>query len=443
MAALEDDSVAQVEFGICLEHGLGVERDEQSSFRLYETASCNNNVVAAGYCALSLHFGIGVCEDVESAADYYNIHLNSPSFVTDNCPRCSRGLNRRPVLKPHLENQHLPTDTDDIHSSRASRASQDRRRGAKNAQRYDFGGFRIPVSIQEFRVEPMTSTRGGSVGRGSFGNVAVATDPKNHEKRIAVKRSIKASDRAVFIREITILAKLKHPRVIEMRGWWMDHESRTIGILMQYAQNGDLSRHLGIRGRPPPHEFCGATRQATIICDILLGMRYIHSLNVIHRDLKPANIFVDENWRCLLGDFGLSRLDSAEGPPTRDAFTPCYAAPEMRTPGVTYDEKVDVFAFGLVVYEIIEGRAVFPHEPSDVLPNIPVHFGGLMQRLIPRCWCLDPIGRPSFGDIFTEFQRYGFAILPGADTTVISQAVSEVLALERANKALASGNASS
>jgi serine/threonine protein kinase len=69
-------------------------------------------------------------------------------------------------------------------------------------------------------------------------------------------------------------------------------------------------------------------------------MGYVHSLHIIHRDLKPANILLDESWRGLTGDFGLSRPMSAFGPPTPETGTREYAAPEQRDPGGEYDRTV-------------------------------------------------------------------------------------------------------
>jgi serine/threonine protein kinase len=152
----------------------------------------------------------------------------------------------------------------------------------------------------------------------------------------------------------------------------------------------------------------------------------------MHRDLKPANILVDENWRGLIGDFGLSRSMIGAGLPTPDVGTPLYAAPEQMTPGVQYTGKVDVFAFGLIVYEIIREIPVFREPRSTQLPSvtIPDGFGRLMQKLIPRCWSLNPNDRPSFESIICDFDSCGFSILPGADGRAISEAVSEVLKAE-------------
>jgi serine/threonine protein kinase len=291
----------------------------------------------------------------------------------------------------------------------------------------------MPRSILRYRVAATRSQDGESLGKGSYGTVTFENDPRRPEKKIAVKRSWNPNHRKNFIREIENLVRLRHPRVIQIYGW-APRESNTFEIQMQYAAHGALSTHLTDPKSGSPRSFGDATRKAQLICDIVLGMRYmyIHSHDIIHRDLKPANILLDENWRGLIADFGLSRSTSAEGPPTADRFTLLYAAPEQLVPGRQYGEKVDIFAFALVVYEIVGDVPVFRQVRSGQLPVLPPRFGPVMRELIPRCWSKNPNDRPSFQDIFETFAGCGFAILPDADATAISQAVSEVLQVENA-----------
>jgi serine/threonine protein kinase len=93
---------------------------------------------------------------------------------------------------------------------------------------------------------------------------------------------------------------------------------------------------------------------------------------------------------------------------TGDTGTVHYAAPEMFREGV-YTSKIDVFSFGLICYEILVGSGVFPESMAIFpimrqlmkgdMPPIPERCGKFMQRLISRCWSLDPESRPSFAEI--------------------------------------------
>jgi hypothetical protein len=109
-----------------------------------------------------------------------------------------------------------------------------------------------------------------------------------------------------------------------------------------------------------------------------------------------------------------------------------YAAPEQIAAGLHCTEKVDVFAFGLILYEIIGDSPPFPRGRTTALPSveIPDDYGLFMQDLIPRCWSHAPTARPSFQDIFDEMVNCSFGILPGVDAAAISQAVTAVLHLE-------------
>jgi serine/threonine protein kinase len=142
----------------------------------------------------------------------------------------------------------------------------------------------------------------------------------------------------------------------------------------------------------------------------------------------------------MICDFGLSRPDYVNGAPTNDTGTYQYAAPEQLYQNYQHTAKTDVFAFGLILYEIISNTPVFAGSLrlAEVvrrlrdrrLPEIPATFGSVMQRLIPRCWLNAPRDRPSFHEIFCEFETAGFEILPNVDAAAIKEAVSSVIAAE-------------
>jgi hypothetical protein len=383
------------------------------SFVYYQISMEAGNPVAVAHCALSAHFGVGAGEDVELAAGYYDSVMEcDPPFVTRNTDRCFRGLNKRQVRKPLGDIQQTQT----LYQQAGMR------------DKAEFDGLLVSQSILLSRAEPLYSDGGALLGSGSFGLVRLAIDPHVPERAIAVKRV--GSNRQAFFEEVANMNKLRHPCVVALYGW-STSDSGTCEIQMQLARRGALSRHLTARNSPIPRSFGNPTQKGILLCDIVLGMRHVHSHRIIHRDLKPANIFIDGNGRGLIGDFGLSHSISAKGLPTEAVGTPLYAAPEQTEDGVAYTEKVDVFAFALISYEIIGDWPIFPGGRPDRFPEIPDTFGSLMQRLIPRCWSCKPRHRPSFEAIFAEFQKCEFAILPGVDAKSILQAVSEVLEKEQ------------
>jgi serine/threonine protein kinase len=285
--------------------------------------------------------------------------------------------------------------------------------------------------MERYRVGPIRGRGKKVLGSGSYSKVILVETGKHHEQNIALKQSLSWGDRAKFVQEITHLFKLQHPCVIKIYGWSLD-SSKIFEIRMRYAENGSLDKYLP-RHRSRQGRRLDARQRARLICDIVLGMRYVHSRKIVHGDLKPANILLDGNWRGLICDFGMSQTMSAEGLATREVGTGLYAAPEQLQYGTDYTAKVDVFAFGLILYEIIGDVPAFPGYRSALVPTltIPDEFGLLMQQLIPRCCSLRPGDRPSFSEVFDEFTSCGFAIVPGADVDAIRQEVSDVLKGER------------
>jgi serine/threonine protein kinase len=158
--------------------------------------------------------------------------------------------------------------------------------------------------------------------------------------------------------------------------------------------------------------------------------------------LKPSNILIDSLGQALIGDFGTSRLEIDDVTLASDTGTVHYAAPEMFKEGNSTN-KADVFWFGLVLYEILVGSAVFLSSayPKPVMkgilagdmPESPAKCGKFIQNLIARCWSLNPEDRPSFDQILEEFQTCNFAIVPGADPKQLRSYAWGIIAWEDGN----------
>jgi serine/threonine protein kinase len=134
----------------------------------------------------------------------------------------------------------------------------------------------------------------------------------------------------------------------------------------------------------------------------------------MHCDLKPSNILIDKNGCAWISDFGTSQFEESDRTQTTATGTVHYAAPEMFEDN-GYTNKVDVFSFGSVLYEILAGKPVFPPDmmPFPVLrqlhkkkmPEIPEDIQGYARDLIKRCWSFDPAKRPSFDQILAELRQ--------------------------------------
>jgi TPR repeat protein/serine/threonine protein kinase len=404
-AATRGDSDAQANYGFCLEHGLGVDQNPSEAVEFYKRSMLQHNPVGTSHYALSVHFGWGCCEDLEAALDHYDFIFKRPaSLLAANSARCLRGLNKRPPPKADLR--------------------------PEIAHPTSINPFDPVCVIMRYRVDPIVSLYGSGLGLGGFVLVTRERDPRHPETLIAVKHILRTEWR-YFVREVDSLARARHPCVVQLIGW-SRIGSRSFQIWMKLAVNGPIADHFPGGRRAYLGLLRDPTRQACLLCDIVLGMKHVHACGIMHRDLKPANILLDENWRGLIADFGCSRLLSSirTHPPEWGVGTFAYAAPEQLEAQEWYTEKVDVFSFGLVAYEIVRGVRAYSARAQRTLPELPLTLGPLMQNLIRRCWSLNPAERPSFQDILQEFSASGWAILPHADPKVIEESVLKVIRLE-------------
>jgi hypothetical protein len=412
------DADSAVDFGFCLEHGLGVDQNLVESVRHYRKAADRGSPSGRFQLSLSLHYGIGCDVDLDEAASFCTELLGHTkgARLVDSF-RCLRALNQAEY--PGLQTRKVISQRSDIlHHYESTRP---------------FNFVSAPSGLYARRPGKVD---GQMIGTGGASKVTVQRDPTTG-KRVAVKHIWFPT--ASFMMEVESLAKLNHPCILRIVGWrHPDSLGNAAQIHTEYAPNGSLARLL--TDSPSPLSISNATRTAIIICGIVLGMRYIHLSGLIHRDLKPANILLNEKHHPLIGDFGSSLFQADDVTPTFDSGTIRYAAPEQ------YGEdaptpKSDVFSFGLVLYELLVGSPVFsPSERSfsvirrlrkGELPVVPGDCGFFMQELIARCWAHDPDVRPSFHQILWEICCVNFAILPNAAPNEIQDFCDAIVDWER------------
>ncbi len=147
------------------------------------------------------------------------------------------------------------------------------------------------------------------------------------------------------------------------------------------------------------------TDKLKIIKQIIRALSYIHLNSVVHRDIKSHNVLVDENLNVKICDFGLAKLKSELNYGSGQfAGTPAYMAPELFQKKA-YDEKIDVFSFGTLMWEILVRKT--PYEGLEVaeiksrITNdeqifIPKTVNSELANIINSCRAYDPVKRPSF-----------------------------------------------
>ena len=237
-----------------------------------------------------------------------------------------------------------------------------------------------------------------------------------------------------FEREISNLLTLDHPCVVSLTGYVLPCRltQHRFGVFTDYVSGGSLSDVISMSSSSRDSvSWFDSTARVIIVAGIVHGMRYVHSRGIIHRDLKPSNVLLDERHHPQLCDFGSSRSISGDSTLTQaPQVTLYYAAPEFADDGVdSYDTKVDVYSFGIMLYEIVTGQLALRHlNQYQVLgfivrgkrPEIPSNVLPFTRSLIERCWSGDPSERPSFAEIYSELAEQHFRLFEDVDSGVVA-----------------------
>ncbi|OYW75079.1 MAG: hypothetical protein B7Z37_14750, partial [Verrucomicrobia bacterium 12-59-8] len=227
------------------------------------------------------------------------------------------------------------------------------------------------------------------LGRGGMGAVYEARQI-SLDRRVAVKiLPPEAADdvarfRARFQNEARTMARLNHPGIVQVH----DFGETTGGLLfivMEFIEGTDVAQILAGSGVLPAAHAHAITAH---VCDAL---HYAHSQGVIHRDIKPANIMLNLVGQVKVADFGLARLD--EGAKTLTLTqadvsmgTPDFVAPEVITSGLPPDHRADLYAVGVMLYQMLTGevpRGIFEF-PSQRDPNIDPRFDAIIRRAMQQ-----------------------------------------------------------
>ena len=275
-----------------------------------------------------------------------------------------------------------------------------------------------PTSLQTVKV----------IGNGAFGSVYLVKDA-NTNALFAMKvikcAIMNEQQQQYLMREIGIMRKAIHPALLRLTGFSLPSDkSPDATILTEFMTNGSLFAMLqSERRRQAPREW-NATAKTKIIIGVAAGMRYLHSLDIIHRDLKSENVLLDEKLEPKIGDFGLSKVVQGNDAKanTQRLGTPLYMAPELFR-NAPYDHKVDVYAFGMLTFEVVTGINPFADLSNPmalgmkvvqgVRPEIPSTCPEPYRRLIEVCWSQEATARPEFSRVVEMLLDDEF-MLPGS-----------------------------
>ncbi|XP_042478436.1 uncharacterized protein LOC122059610 [Macadamia integrifolia] len=218
-----------------------------------------------------------------------------------------------------------------------------------------------------------------------------------------------------FWREAQILSNLHHPNVVAFYGVVPDGAGGTMATVTEFMVNGSL-RHVLIR----KDRTLDRRKRLIIAMDAAFGMEYLHSKNIVHFDLKCDNLLVNmrDSQRpvCKVGDFGLSRIKRNTLVSGGVRGTLPWMAPELLNGSSSrVSEKVDVFSFGIAMWEILTGDEPYANMHCGAIiggivnnslrPPIPERCDPEWRKLMEQCWSPDPAARPSFTEITNRLRR--------------------------------------
>ncbi|KAI3511587.1 hypothetical protein L1887_18742 [Cichorium endivia] len=246
-----------------------------------------------------------------------------------------------------------------------------------------FEGGKVVISIQVLREVTNNFNEENILGRGGFG--VVYKGELHDGTKIAVKRMESGvlhdgtKGMKEFQAEIAVLTKVRHRHLVALLGYCINGNERL--LVYEYMPQGTLSQHL-FEWKGNNGNSLSWKQRVSIALDVGRGVEYLHSLaqqSFIHRDLKPSNILLGDDMRAKVADFGLvkSAPDGKYSLETKLAGTFGYLAPEYAATG-RVTTKVDVYAFGVVLMELITGRKAL----DETLPEDKSHLVTWFRRAI-------------------------------------------------------------
>ncbi|CAM6008697.1 unnamed protein product [Sphagnum balticum] len=229
---------------------------------------------------------------------------------------------------------------------------------------------------------------------------------------------------ADFWREACTLSQLHHPNVVAFYGVVRDGPGGTLATVTEYMVNGSLKQVLQKNDRTIDRH-----KRLLLATDAAFGMEYLHEKNIVHFDLKCENLLVNmrdpQRPICKVGDLGLSKVKQQTMVSGGIRGTLPWMAPELlNSTSNMVTEKVDVFSFGIVMWELLTGEEPYANlhygaiiggiVNNTLRPKVPTWCDPSWKLLMERCWASEPVDRPGFTDIASNLRAMTAATHPKA-----------------------------
>ena len=281
-------------------------------------------------------------------------------------------------------------------------------------------GLPVPPSNSDTPLDPLQGILGRGpeckyvkkrlLGQGSFGSawkVEESATGKMFAAKVMDLNNMSERDRGFVTNEVKCLSRCNNPHIVRCEN--AIEKSGQLLIVMEYADGGDLYKQ--IKARVASMKYFREHEVVYIFLQLCLALDHIHSNKMMHRDLKTANILLTTTGLVKLGDFGFSRqYEDSLTKPVGSTFcgTPYYLSPELwkRRP---YSKKSEMWAIGVVLYEMMELFRPFTGKNMDELinnichgrrPELSARYSEGLRDVCNRLLSIDPDMRPTIQELF-------------------------------------------
>lgn len=274
-----------------------------------------------------------------------------------------------------------------------------------------------------------------SLGRGGFGSVYKARASNGSMVALKVLNPQVLDNQKVvkkFFHEAMILAKLDHPNICKLIEFFPDGQN--YAIVMEYIEGTELKELL----QQQPDGLLPFDKAFRIAKQSLGAFQYAHENGILHRDIKPANIMISKEGNIKIMDFGIAKVAGAATHDTAASMLSIhYTPPERFDPSRVVDTRSDIYALGLVFYELFAGKRPFdvdetsqimfwhlneiPEPPETFVAGLPQEVSLAIQKALEK----DP------DDRFQDFKEFSDAIGSGTPGVDYSSSMDETIASDQ------------
>lgn len=260
----------------------------------------------------------------------------------------------------------------------------------------------LMLSFNEFEF-------GEKIGCGSFGTIYLGNYCDQTVAIKTVENTLSDEDYKQFVREVQIMSRLRSPHIVQLYGACLEPEN--LCLSMEYMDKGSLNKVL-------TQSPLTLQKQKEYALSIAKGLSYLHKHNIVHCDLKSSNILINSKGEVKITDFGLSKTNMKSIRVIHEKSQAIeWQAPECLKLQAKFTSASDVYAFGMILWELTTGKkpfAQFTQEDREKViieailagkrETIPSNISPIFQDLIKSCWEQDPFKRPALKSIIAKLE---------------------------------------